>query len=74
MGAGLRLAFAALAASVAMTLAPACAAPPMVTLREGPREYVAADYDELLRRWTRADRLYSLQGVDDVLSVTTTFE
>ena len=54
--------------------AAACGGAPSVTLREGPREYVAADYDELLRRWTRTDRLYSLQGVDDVLSVNATFE
>ena len=28
----------------------------------------------VLKRWTRADRLYSFQGVDDVLSVNATFE
>lgn len=52
----------------------ACAAPRPVSLREGPREYVGADYDAILKRWTRADRLYSFQGVDDVLSVDSTFE
>jgi hypothetical protein len=45
-----------------------------VTLREGPREYVGADYEAILKRWTRADRLYAFQGVDDVLSVDSTFE
>jgi hypothetical protein len=74
MRAKLRLAALALAASAALSISSACSKPQLITLREGPREYVAADYDELLRRWTRADRLYSLQGVDDVLSVTTTFE
>ncbi|MFI5301343.1 MAG: hypothetical protein ACHREM_24930, partial [Polyangiales bacterium] len=53
----------------------ACAsAPKPVSLREGPREYVAEDYDDLLKRWTRSERLYSLQGVDDVLSVSSTWE
>jgi hypothetical protein len=52
----------------------ACKGPTTVTLREGPREYVAADYDALLKRWTREERVYSLQGVDDVLSVSATFE
>src|SRR5258708_3796686 len=52
----------------------ACSTPKPVSLREGPREYVAADYDAILRRWTRAERLYSLQGIDDVLSVNATFE
>ncbi|GAC1394683.1 MAG: hypothetical protein NVSMB47_04010 [Polyangiales bacterium] len=45
-----------------------------VNLQEGPREYVAADYDALLQRWTRSGRLYSFQGIDDVLSVSGTFE
>ena len=52
----------------------ACGGAKPVTLREGPREYVAADYEAILKRWTRAQRLYSLQGVDDVLSVNATFE
>ena len=52
----------------------ACSSPKPVSMREGPREYVAADYDAILKRWTRSERLYSLQGVDDVLSVNATFE
>ena len=52
----------------------ACGGVKPVSLREGPREYVAADYDALLKRWSRGERLYSLQGVDDVLSVNSTFE
>ena len=60
--------------ATALGLAACAPTPQLVSLREGPREYVAADYDELLRRWTRAERLYSLQGVDDVLSVSSTFE
>lgn len=61
--------------SIVMWLAAtACAPPRSVSLREGPREYVGADYEAILKRWTRADRLYSFQGVDDVLSVDSTFE
>lgn len=63
-----------LAVGVFALASAACGGAQPVTLREGPREYVAADYDELLKRWTRDERLYSLQGVDDVLSVTSTFE
>jgi hypothetical protein len=62
------------AAAVALVASVACAAPKPVSLREGPREYVAADYEAILRRWTRSERLYTLQGVDDVLSVSATFE
>jgi hypothetical protein len=56
------------------SMTPACGPTRQVSLREGPREYVGADYDAILRRWTRGDRLYSFQGVDDVLSVDSTFE
>jgi hypothetical protein len=64
---------AALAALLGVTTA-ACGSTPTVALREGPREYVAADYDAILKRWTRAERLYAFQGIDDVLSVSSTFE
>jgi hypothetical protein len=64
---------AALAALALLTV-PACRGSKPVSLREGPREYVGADYDAIFQRWTRADRLYSFQGVDDVLSVNATFE
>lgn len=65
----------ALAAAIALLTVPSCfSGPKPVSLREGPREYVGADYDSILKRWTRAERLYSFQGVDDVLSVNVTFE
>ena len=70
----MRGSLAAVAAAIALLIAPACAGPKPVSLREGPREYVGADYEAILKRWTRADRLYSFQGVDDVLSVNATFE
>ena len=60
--------------AVLVVAALGCAPPRPVSLREGPREYVGADYDAILKRWTRGDRLYSFQGVDDVLSADATFE
>jgi hypothetical protein len=50
-----------------------CAAQP-VTLLEGPREYVATDYDAVLDRWTRTERLFSLPDLETYLTVTGTFE
>ncbi|MGZ3417264.1 MAG: hypothetical protein ACXWUG_04665 [Polyangiales bacterium] len=61
-------------AAVALLVVPACGGNRPVSLREGPREYVGADYDHILTRWTRSERLYSFQGVDDVLAATATFE
>jgi hypothetical protein len=62
------------ALAIAFAIGVGCGSTQVVSLREGPREYVAADYDEILKRWTRAEHLYALQGVDDVLSVNATFE
>ena len=50
-----------------------CAAP-TVTLQEGAREYVATDYDAVLDRWTRTERLFSLSELETHLTVTATFE
>jgi hypothetical protein len=47
---------------------------PWVSLREGPREYVAMDYDHVLTEWTRTEHLITLAALDDVLTVTATFE
>jgi len=60
--------------SLVLVAAACSSGPKRVSLREGPREYVAADYEAILKRWTRAERLYSFQGIDDVLSVDATFE
>jgi hypothetical protein len=51
-----------------------CAATANVSLAEGPREYVATDYDSVLARWTRTEQLIALAELDDVLTVTSTFE
>lgn len=45
-----------------------------VRLTEGPREYVATDYDGVLRAWTRSAQLTSLDAMDNVLTVTATYE
>jgi hypothetical protein len=51
----------------------ACSAP-QVSLAEEPREYVATDYDVVLARWTRTERLMALSELDVLLTVTATFE
>jgi hypothetical protein len=45
-----------------------------VSLAGGPREYVASEYDEVLKRWTRSESLFVVNELDDLLSVTATFE
>ena len=50
-----------------------CAAP-TVQLGSGPREYVADDYDSVLRRWTRTESLISLSALDNFLTATATYE
>src|SRR5690606_23435595 len=47
---------------------------PKVTLREGPREYVGADYDSVLKKWTRSEQLTNVNVMDNVLTVTATYE
>jgi hypothetical protein len=51
----------------------ACAAP-TVRLDEGPREYVATDYERVLRLWTRETELLNVDVLDNVLTVTATYE
>jgi hypothetical protein len=46
----------------------------VVRLAEGPREYVATDYSSVLRHWTRSAQLSSLDTMDNVLTVTATYE
>lgn len=47
---------------------------PRVQLDEGPREYVASDYTQVLRLWTRSEQLTRVNELDNVLSVTATYE
>jgi hypothetical protein len=43
-------------------------------MEEGPREYVATDYEQVLRKWTRSDQLIKMSEPDNVLTVTATYE
>ncbi|HRI71435.1 MAG TPA: hypothetical protein PK156_44685 [Polyangium sp.] len=45
-----------------------------VSLAEGPREYVATDYDSILRKWTRTGNLFSVAELESHLTATATFE
>ena len=58
---------------IALVGASACATS-KVSLSEGPREYVAIDYDSVLRQWTRSAQLTSLYAMDNVLTVSATYE
>jgi hypothetical protein len=49
-------------------------ADPKVSMRVGPREFVASDYPEVLTRWTRSRSLITLNDLDDLLTVTSTYE
>lgn len=65
---------AAFARLVVASAAISGCASPTVTLVEGPREYVATDYDAVLDRWTRTERMFSLSELENHLTVTATFE
>ena len=45
-----------------------------VRLDEGLREYVSSDYERVLQRWTRTERLLKLDELDNVLEVSATYE
>ena len=63
-----------LAAAVLLGLLGAACSTPTVTLGEGPREYVATDYETVLRGWTRSERLFVMSKLDEPLVVSATFE
>jgi hypothetical protein len=45
-----------------------------VSLAEGPREYVATDYESVLRKWTRTGDLFAVAELESYLTATATFE
>ena len=45
-----------------------------VSLAEGPREYVATDYETILRKWTRTGDLFAVSELESYLTATATFE
>jgi hypothetical protein len=61
-------------APMLIVLGSAACADPKVSLRVGPREYVASDYTQVLERWTRNRSLITLSDLDDLLTVTSTYE
>ncbi len=68
------LALALTASLIASTFALSGCAEERVSLVGGPREYVASDYSEVLKRWTRTQSLIDVTQLDDMLTVTATFE
>lgn len=57
-----------------LTLSGSGCSRPLVDLGEGPREYVATDYETVLRAWTRSAQLTTADQMDNVLTVTATYE
>ena len=57
----------------ALVACAACATP-KVSMSAGPREYVPTDYEQVLKRWTRDQTLFTLADLDDKLTVTATYE
>lgn len=45
-----------------------------VSLAKGPREYTDTDYPQVLKRWTRTEDLISVSELDNLLTVTATYE
>lgn len=59
--------------ALAAVLASGCATT-TISMRTGPRDFTAADYDRVYDAWTRADDDFAWGQLDDVLHVTATFE
>lgn len=49
-------------------------ATPTVSLAEGPREYVATDYESVMRKWTRTADLFAVAELENYLTATATFQ
>ena len=60
--------------AAALGLALVACSPTKVSMRGGPREYVATDYEDVLDRWTRTEDLITLAELDNLLQATATFE
>ena len=69
----MRAALLPLAVAAFVLLASACTTQ-KVSVAAGAREYVASDYSQVLKRWTRNASLIALSELDDKLTVTATFE
>lgn len=63
------------ALAVVVMLAPlAGCGEPKVSLAPGTREYVASDYPQVLKRWTRHESLVVISELDNPITVDATFE
>jgi hypothetical protein len=69
----LGLVVSGLSVVIALMFSSGCATE-RVSLNEGSREYVATDYENVLRKWTRTERLFALSELDNFLTATATFE
>ncbi|MGO8996836.1 MAG: hypothetical protein ACLQVI_26275 [Polyangiaceae bacterium] len=65
---------AAILLPASLVLATGGCAVERVSLSGGPREYVASDYPEILKRWTRDESLINVTELETPLVVTATFE
>jgi len=65
--------FLALSAAASLATGTGCSTT-QVTLAEGPREYVATDYENVLKEWTRTEHLVSISELENFLTATATFE
>jgi len=63
-----------LIATLALAFAATGCSTPRVRLVEGPREYVAADYETVLKLWTRYAQFTNVNAMDNVLTATATYE
>jgi hypothetical protein len=64
----------ALTSTVLLALTTSACSEPKVSLSPGSREYVATDYPQVLKRWTRSQSLIAVNELDDLLTVTATYE
>lgn len=60
--------------AMVLVLAATGCSEPQVSLDAGTREYVASDYPEVLKRWTRTGSLVAIAQLDDLLTVSATYE
>jgi hypothetical protein len=57
-----------------LAIAGAGCSEPKVSLGKGTREYTESDYANVLERWTRTKSLVAISELDNLLTVTATFE
>src|ERR1700712_2217831 len=72
-GVGVSTRLAALVSIVVLTGTTACS-DPKVSLGKGTREYTDSDYAQVLGKWTRTKDLLAISELDNLLTVTATFQ